>query len=215
MEPTLQTTHQLHADDEGRPGSSEVHDGHPGLGPFLRDETATAHGHGGHVPPAPLQHSDGGPGHSCPGLGLDLASGIPTLPPSHDKWAQTREREDRWAPVPFPGGRSRAASHPRPRMASCGRPPGGPGPRLPATHLGVLVAVEALLDLILIHVTECDHLERIWKPALRTVLWGRGRRGDGGPGDRVGDGGCAAPWPVPPASGCGRGGGPVGRRSRW
>lgn len=33
-------THQFHADDEGWPGGLEVQDGHPGLGPFLRDERA-------------------------------------------------------------------------------------------------------------------------------------------------------------------------------
>lgn len=55
-------------------------------------------------------------------------------------------------------------------MASCGWLPLGTRSPLLATHLGILVAVEALLDLFLVHVTERDHLGRTWRSASEVSL---------------------------------------------
>lgn len=78
--------HQLHADDEGRPGGSEVQDGQPGLGPVLRDEMAVGRG----ARPAPHSWARS---HGCPGCGhAGRHPPGPTLQPP--------QRRRHWTPEP-------------------------------------------------------------------------------------------------------------------
>lgn len=173
-------TYQLHADDEGWLGSSEVQDWNPRLRPFLKNKRCCGLG-SMLVPrdalpcwtdPSPLPSSEV---HGrCTDLGQ--AGTQATLGP---------ETPRRWGPlllglaavqtqVAFP---KEEGSGQWPLLVPWDRARGGvsnpcgteafPGV-LGLTHLRVLVAIEAFPDLVLVHVTEGNHLGGHRTPASGT-----------------------------------------------